>query len=122
MVSFRQMMKGDYYGVSASLEKIKDPEKLAASQKSYFHFIKGGIAAHSSDWSESELQFQQALNIGLRTKNDTHIAMYRLAQAFSKQGRKEEALVLLEQMYEEKLNPEIQVEGEKLLHEYKSNI
>ena len=48
--------------------------------------------------------------------------MYRLAQAFSKQGRKEEALVLLEQMYEEKLDPEIQVEVEKLLDEYKSNI
>jgi len=59
--------------------KIKNPEKLEKSQKGYYHFVKGVIAFEKKEWDNSFSELIQALQIGLRTKNDTSIVLLDLA-------------------------------------------
>lgn len=78
-LAFKQLKKDNHEKAEKLLLKIKYPNLLTKSQKSYYHFIKGFIELHKDNLDVGCKELTQALEIGLRTENDTLIATRTLA-------------------------------------------
>lgn len=78
-LAFQQLKKENYQKAENLLSKIKNPDYLKKSQKSYYHFTKGFIELNKQNLDEGFNQLTTALKMGLRTENDTSIATLNLA-------------------------------------------
>ena len=113
-IAFNQIKKGEYKKAEKLIAKIKNPNTLSKAHKSYYHFTKGLIASEKEEWESSATQLTKALNIGLRTKNDTSIVLLNLAIVEFERNNFEKAKELLEKMKEYDLKPLIKTEMDKL--------
>ncbi|WP_196889813.1 hypothetical protein [Aureivirga sp. CE67] len=75
-----QYVKNDNFKKAEELiSKIKNPDKLTKGHKSYYYFTTGIIALNKNDFHKSHSDLTQALNLGLRIKNDKSIVLLNLA-------------------------------------------
>ncbi|WP_034057396.1 hypothetical protein [Lacinutrix jangbogonensis] len=111
------MKKEKYDKAEKLLFKIKNPNTLSKSQKNYYHCAKGLIAINKKDWEVSYSELNDALNIGLRTKNDTSIVLLNLAKVEFERKNINEAEDYLSKVGKFKLKPLIRSDMEKLKNE-----
>lgn len=112
--AFQQIKKQNYNKAESLLSKIKNPESLSKSHKSYYHLSKGMIASNKNNWEESYSELNTALNLGLRTKNDTSIVLLNLAQIRFEQKDYSQANAYLEKVGLFELKPLVKSEVDKL--------
>jgi hypothetical protein len=77
--AFQHMKKNNLKKAEELISKIKNPKILSKGQKSYYHFTAGIIALEKQEFEKSHSELTKALNIGLRTDNDTSIVLLNLA-------------------------------------------
>jgi hypothetical protein len=78
-LAFKQLKSENYQNAEHLLLKTKHPHLLKKSQRSYYHFTKGLIELHKQNLDISNQDLIKALNLGLRTENDTSIVTIHLA-------------------------------------------
>lgn len=110
-IAFKKLKNEDYQKAEELLLKIKNPNLLKKSQKSYYHFIKGYIELNKQNLETSFIELTKAINIGLRTDNDTSIVTMNLAKIELERNNFKEAMTYLEKTkslnHKIELNPEI---------------
>ena len=77
--AFQQLKKENFDKAEKLISKIKNPNNLSKQQKSYYHFTTGIIASEKNKYDLAKSELVKALEIGLRTKNDTSIVLLNLA-------------------------------------------
>jgi len=77
--AFQQVKKENLKKAEKLISKVKNPDLLSKEHKSYYHFTTGIIALEKKEWEKSYSELTKALNIGLRTENDTSIVLLNLA-------------------------------------------
>ncbi|WP_324024897.1 hypothetical protein QSV08_16960 [Maribacter sp. BPC-D8] len=113
--AFNQLKKNNFKKAEKLIAKVKNPRYLAKSHKSYYHFTKGIIAFENGDCDYGYSELTKALEIGLRTKNDTSIVLLNLAEIEFERKKLKEAEAFLKQLKEFKLKPLVKVEVDKLI-------
>ena len=113
--AFQQLRKQNYKKAEKLLSKIKDPEKLRKSHKSYYHFTKGFIDLDKQELDASFSELSKALNIGLRTQNDTAIVLLNLGAIEFERKNYKKAKEYALQSKEFDVKPIVTTEIEKLL-------
>ncbi|WKK87395.2 hypothetical protein QYS48_12005 [Marivirga arenosa] len=96
-LAFQELKKENYEKVENLLAKIRRPELLKKSQKSYFHFTKGFIDLNKQNFDSAYENLKSALSLGLRTQNDTSIVTLNLAAMEIERKNLEEARNYLKQ-------------------------
>jgi tetratricopeptide (TPR) repeat protein len=117
-VAFRHLQKGNYQKAEHLLNKVKKPEILKKSQKSYYHFTKGFIELNKDSLKASKGEFLKVLELGLRTENDTSIVSINLALIEMKLGNFDEALLYINKTKELNYKPALKFEIERVEKEY----
>ena len=118
--AFQALKKEDYKKAEKLISKIKNPEILSKGQKNYYHFSTGIIASHHEDWDTSYIELSKALEIGLRTKNDTSIVLLNLANVELQRKNYEKATELIAKVRTFELKPLIASETDKIENEIKT--
>lgn len=113
--AFQHLRRENYKKAEALLIKIKDPEKLSKSSKSYYHFTQGFILLDKGDLDDSFSELNKALQIGLRTKNDTAIVLLNLGAIEFERKNYKKAKEYTLQSKEFDSKPLVKTEIEKLL-------
>lgn len=113
--AFQHLRKENYKKAEALLIKIKNPEKLSKNSKSYYHFTKGFIHLDKGDIDASFSELNKALQIGLRTKNDTAIVLLNLGAIEFERKNYKKAKEYTLQSKEFDSKPLVKTEIEKLL-------
>lgn len=108
--AFRRLKNEDFQKAEELLLKIKNPSLLLKSQKSYYHFIKGFLELNKRNIETSFIELTKALNLGLRTENDTSIVLLHLAAIELERNNMKEAIIYLEKI--KNLNHDIELEQE----------
>ncbi len=90
-LALQHLYKGNIAKTEGYLGKVKDPEKLAASHRAYYHFCKGYITMQQNKRDEAREHFRKALDNGLRLGNDKAVAHVSLAQIYVQEHNKKEA-------------------------------
>ena len=114
-IAFQYLKRNNIKKAETLLLKIKSPEKLEKLQKGYYHFVKGVIAFEKKEWDNSFSELTQALQIGLRTKNDTSIVLLDLANVEFERKNYTEAAKFIAKCKEFDLKPLVASELEKLI-------
>lgn len=109
-LAFKHLKKQQFDKAEQLLAKIKNPELLAKSQKAYYHFSRGIIAAHSAQWSDCLSELQLATINGLRTENDKSIALLGMAEAAFELNQIPTAKAYVEQAKKLKIKPLVKQE------------
>ena len=109
-LAFQQLKKENYLKAEQFLSKIKNPNLLKKFQKSYYHFIKGFIELNKQNIDNSYIEFKKALELGLRTENDTSIVTLNLASIELERKNYEKAKTYLDQT--KKLNHKLELNSE----------
>jgi len=109
-IAFQQLKKEDFQKAEQLLSKIKNPNLLKKSQKSYYHFTKGFIELNKQNIDNSYIEFKNALELGLRTENDTSIVTLNLASIELERKKYEKAKTYLDQT--KKLNHKLELNSE----------
>ncbi|WP_299460206.1 hypothetical protein [uncultured Microscilla sp.] len=78
-LALQQLRRQKYDKANAYLSEIKQPERLAKSQKGYYYFIKAFVAMSKDDIHAAETLFNQALEFGVRTQNNEALVYLHLA-------------------------------------------
>jgi len=95
LISFWHLRKNNLDKAEASLNKIKQPEKiLIRGQLAYWYMLKGIIESQRGV-GKAESYLRKALKTGLRMKHDQAMAKLQLAGIALTKRRKREAMVLL---------------------------
>jgi tetratricopeptide (TPR) repeat protein len=76
------------------LDKI-NPNHLWKGQKGYYYFLVGSADIQNKSLSQSEKNFKQALQFGLRLDHDKAAAYLNLAVISANKRKKREAITLL---------------------------
>lgn len=76
--AFQQLKKENFNKAEKLISKIKNPNNLSKQQKSYYHFTTGIIASEKKQFDFAKSELMKALEIGLRTENDTSIVLLNL--------------------------------------------
>jgi tetratricopeptide (TPR) repeat protein len=76
------------------LDKI-NPDHLWKGQKGYYYFLVGSADIQNKSLSQSEKNFKQALQFGLRLDHDKAAAYLNLAVISANKRKKREAITLL---------------------------
>ena len=113
-IAFKALQIEDYAKAKKLISEIKNPELLVKGQKSYYHFSLGILASNEKKWNVSYNELVEALNIGLRTKNDTSIVLLNLANVEFNRQNFDEAMDFIAQIKEMELNPLVRSEVDKL--------
>lgn len=111
-LAFQQLKKENYDKAEQLLGKVSKPELLKKSQKSYYHFTKGFIELNKQKTDSAFEELKSALDLGLRTQNDTSIVTLHLASIELERKNLEEAKGFLnltkELNHKPNLSPEIE--------------
>lgn len=113
--AFQQIKKSNFKKAEKLIAKIKNPNSLAKGHKSYYHFTKGIIASEKKEWDYSYSELTKALEVGLRTKNDTSIVLLNLADIEFERKKFNEAEDFLKKLKEFELKPLVKEEADKLI-------
>ncbi|AXT50402.1 hypothetical protein D1818_06005 [Aquimarina sp. BL5] len=113
--AFRQLKKGNFKKAEELITKTKNPDKLSKGQKSYYHFTKGIIASEKKEWEDSFSELTKALNIGLRTQNDTSIVLLNLANIEFERENFDNAMEFIVKGNKYELKPLVKTEMNKLM-------
>jgi len=116
-IAFQALKKERFDKAEKLISKIKNPTVLSKGQKSYYHYIQGYIAANRREWEKSYSEFTKALAIGLRTKNDTSIALLNLASIEFERKNFEQAKECIEKVRTFDLKPIIALEADRIEEE-----
>ncbi|WP_156169023.1 hypothetical protein [Kordia jejudonensis] len=115
-LAFQHLKRQNINRAEVLLLQTKRPEKLSKGQKAYYHFTKGIICAEKQQWNTAFSELNEALALGLRTKNDTSIVLFSLASIEFSRKNYDEAKILIQKCKEFELKPEIEL-GMKELEE-----
>lgn len=96
------------------ISKIKSPNNLSKQQKSYYHFTTGLIASEKNELDLAKSELMKALEIGLRTKNDTSIVLLNLADIEYERTELSSAKEYLKKLKDYELKPLLKSEMDKL--------
>lgn len=113
-LAFQYLKKEKYDKAAKLISKIKNPEILSKSQKNYYHFTQGMLASNNKEWEKSSSELTKALNIGLRTKNDTSIVLLNLANVEFERKNYEKALAYISEVREFDLKPLVKTETDRI--------
>ena len=116
-IALQELNKGNYEKAEKLISKIKNSDTLNKRQKSYYHFIRGAITSNNKDWEKSYSQWSKALEIGLRTENDTSIALLNLAHIELERKNFKEANELIKKIRGLNLKPLIESEVDRIQNE-----
>ncbi len=95
--AFSLLKKGKLAQAEHIVDQIKRPEWLLKKHRAYYHFIKGMATLQHKEFAEAEQHLQSALQLGLRTPNDTALVNLNLAHLCLRQKRNEEARHFLQE-------------------------
>ncbi len=109
-LAFQHLKKGKYQKAEQLLLKVKNPDLLKKYQKSYYHFTKGFIELNKNNLDNSYTELKNALELGLRTENDTSIVTLTLASIEVKRKNYDKAKIYLNQA--KKLNHKVELNTE----------
>ncbi|MDC8002970.1 hypothetical protein POV27_02845 [Aureisphaera galaxeae] len=101
------------------ISKIKNPDKLIKGHKSYYYFTTGLIALEKQELEKSHSDLTQALEIGLRTKNDKSIVLLNLAHIELLRKDHTKASEYIKKVREMDLNPLVESETNRIEKEIK---
>lgn len=76
---FQKIKNNDYEAAAKLLRKIKDPERLPNNQRGYYYFCCGYLSLQKQDLAQAKVDFELALERGMRLKNDKAVANINLA-------------------------------------------
>ncbi|WP_298511609.1 hypothetical protein [uncultured Kordia sp.] len=113
-IAFNEIKKGRFDKAEKLISTIKNPAHLSKSHKSYYHYTLGYIFSNKQEWEKSYSEFNKALEIGLRTKNDTSIVLLNLANTSFEQKKIKEAKEFIAKTRTYNLKPMIASEVAKL--------
>lgn len=113
--AFQQLKKNNFEKAEELITKVKNPSSLTKGHKSYYHFTKGLIASKKEEWDYGYSELTKALEIGLRTKNDTSIVLLNLADIEFERKKFNEAERFLIKLKEFELKPLVKEEADRLI-------
>ena len=116
-VAFQELKKENYDKAEKLINNIKNPNTLSKSQKSYYHFTLGLLASNSQDWEKSYSELSKALDVGLRTENDTSIALLNLANVELERKNYGQANEFIKKTRKFNLKPLIESETNRIQNE-----
>lgn len=116
-LAFKQLKQKNFDKAEKSLAVIKYPHLLSKKQKSYYHFAKGFIELNKEHPDECYHQLKLALELGLRTENDTAVATLHMADIALGRKNYDEAKEYLLSLKSLKYKPELDDEIEKVQEE-----
>ncbi len=120
-LAFKQLKQKNFDNAEKLLAKINNPHLLSNKQKSYYHFAKGFIELNKEHLDECFHQLKLALELGLRTENDTAIATLHLADFELGRKNYDEAKKYLSSLKSLKYKPELEDEIDKVQEELKKS-
>ena len=109
-----ELKKQNFAKAEKLINKVKYPERLGRSHKAYYHFSRGIIASEKEEWGKSISEFIMALDLGLRTQNDTAVVLLNLAHAEIERKNFTEAKHYLDRLKQINQSPMIKEEAESL--------
>ena len=96
IIALYQMRMGKNQKAELALNRIKSQRFMPKRQQAYLLYLKGMMGLQSNQgFAKSEQLLRKALQIGLRTKQDTAVAKMQLAGICMQTGRKNEAQTLI---------------------------
>ncbi len=113
--AFQQLKKENFDKAEKLIAKIKNPNNLSKQQKSYYHFTTGIIASEKNELDFANSELNKALEIGLRTKNDTSIVLLNLAHIEYEREEWSFAKEYIKKLEDFDLNPLVKSEMDKLI-------
>jgi hypothetical protein len=113
--AFQELKKENFDKAEKLISKIKSPNNLSKQQKSYYHFTTGIIASEKKEFDFAKSELMQALEIGLRTKNDTSIVLLNLADIEYELTEFSSAKDYLNKLKDYELKPLVKSEMDKLI-------
>jgi tetratricopeptide (TPR) repeat protein len=96
-LALRQLYKGNLQKTETYLQKIAQPNKPGRSYRAYDHFCWGYLKMERNDPEGARPHFEQALEYGIRLKNDQAVAHISMANIFVNAGDEGSARFHLEQ-------------------------
>lgn len=113
-IAWQNLKKGKNKRAEELISKIKYPNYLSKGQKSYYHFTKGLLYSEKKEWENSLAELSKALEIGLRTKNDTAIALLNMAEVEFEQKNYDKTQDYIDKVRKQELKPLVQSETDLL--------
>jgi tetratricopeptide (TPR) repeat protein len=78
-IAWLHVSRQNFDKAEKSLAKIKNPDKLTGTNKSYFHLTKGVLALSKQKLELAERELKASLKAGLKTENDQAIVYLQLS-------------------------------------------
>jgi tetratricopeptide (TPR) repeat protein len=113
-LALRKLAQNDFVSAESVLRKTKYPKYLAKTPKAYYFLIAGLIEAQKRNFQIAAAQLEQAMEIGLRTKNDRAVASLNLAGIYFNLGNKDKAVKYLDFAKENDPAPALQPRVDEL--------
>jgi hypothetical protein len=104
--AFRASAAGDQERARNLLAGTRYPHLLGAQDRAYYHWIRGGIAAHDGNAEHARAELVTAAGGALRTDNDRCIVHYQLGEVALAIGNREAAREYLRQAREFRHRPQ----------------
>ena len=95
-LAVRKARRGDLPSAEALLNQIKSPERLGATQRPYYYYLRGVLEQRAGNVQAAELHFRNADSGRLRTSDDRALVKAHLAELALQRGERELAATLLE--------------------------
>ncbi len=112
--AFQQLKKENIDKAEKLISKIRNPHNLSKQQKGYYYFTTGIIASEKNEFDLAKSELTKALEIGLRTKNDTSIVLLNLANIEYERRELFSANEYLNKLKNYELKPLVKSEMDKL--------
>ena len=120
--AFQYLKKENYVKAEKLINQIQKPEWLAKGQKSYFHFTKGVIATQKDNFDLGFSELSKALELGLRTENDTSIVLLNLANIELERKNMKSAKAFITKVRSLNLKPGVLSETNRIENEINSQL
>ena len=95
ILALNQMRVGNHEKAHGYLNKISRPDLLPKKQHAYVLYLKAMLGTQELGFAKTEQMLRQAVQMGLRTKQDNAVARLHLSGICAQTGRKQEAVTLL---------------------------
>ena len=95
ILALNQMRVGNHEKAHGYLNKISRPDLLPKKQHAYVLYLKAMLGTQELGFAKTEQMLRQAIQMGLRTKQDNAVARLHLSGICAQTGRKQEATTLL---------------------------
>jgi len=113
-LALRKLVKNDFEGAERLLRMTRYPQYLGRTQKAYYYFLNGCIAANKEHLETAAAHLETALRLGLRTDNDKSIALLNLCSIYLSLGHRDKAAQYLELVKKLRYSPALQPEIDHL--------